>query len=119
VTLREIAEGRGAAGRANEAAAIAAAKPKACALVALDERGTTWASEDLAHRLVHWRDAGTPGVVFAIGGADGLDPALRASAELVLAFGAVTWPHLLVRAMLAEQIYRALTIIGRHPYHRD
>jgi 23S rRNA (pseudouridine1915-N3)-methyltransferase len=66
-----------------------------------------------------WRDGGRQAVGFVIGGADGLGPALRARADLVLAFGSATWPHQLVRIMLMEQIYRAMTILSGHPYHRD
>ncbi len=87
-------------------------------LVVLDERGETLSSSTLSTKLARWRDSGTPGVTFLIGGADGLDPALRAQADLVLGFGAATWPHMLVRVMLLEQLYRAATILAGHPYHR-
>ena len=73
----------------------------------------------LATQLGKWRDAGRPAVVFVIGGDDGLAPALRERATLRLAFGAVTWPHQLVRIMLLEQIYRGVTILAGHPYHRN
>ena len=69
--------------------------------------------------LGRWRDAGAPAAVFIIGGADGLAPSLRDKAELQLAFGAATWPHQLVRIMLLEQLYRAITILSGHPYHRE
>lgn len=87
-------------------------------VITLDERGRTFGSEDFAQRLGHWRDAGTPATTFMIGGADGLDPSLPAMAALNLSFGAMTLPHQLVRVLLAEQIYRAMTILSGHPYHR-
>jgi 23S rRNA (pseudouridine1915-N3)-methyltransferase len=75
-------------------------------------------SPALAERLARWRDAGRAEAVFAIGGADGTDPGLRADADLLLSFGPMVWPHMLVRAMLAEQLYRAATILAGAPYHR-
>jgi 23S rRNA (pseudouridine1915-N3)-methyltransferase len=119
---REIAEGsaRSADGRkTEEATAILAAIPVGAVLVALDERGKPLDSRDFAGRLGAWRDAGTRDVAVAIGGADGLGPAVLDRADLRLAFGAMTWPHQLVRILLAEQLYRAVTILSGHPYHRD
>ena len=75
-------------------------------------------SAAFATRLQDWRAADRPAVVFVVGGADGLAPGLRGKADLALAFGAFTWPHQLVRIMLLEQLYRAVTILGGHPYHR-
>ncbi len=87
-------------------------------VVALDEGGQNLASEALAHKIEQWQvEARTP-IAFAIGGADGLAPGFVTSADLVLSFGRATWPHLLVRAMLVEQIYRAETLLKGHPYHR-
>ncbi|WP_439545426.1 23S rRNA (pseudouridine(1915)-N(3))-methyltransferase RlmH [Sandarakinorhabdus sp.] len=86
--------------------------------VVLDERGQDLGSADLAALLGRWRDDGTRDVRFLIGAADGHDAATRAAADLLLGFGRATWPHMLVRAMLAEQIYRALSILDGHPYHR-
>lgn len=86
-------------------------------VVILDERGESVDSPALAARLTQWRDGGVREAAFVIGGAYGLDPALRARADLKLAFGAATWPHLLVRAMLAEQLYRAQQIAAGAPYH--
>ena len=86
--------------------------------MALDERGEDLASATLAARLSDWRDRGIADLAFVIGGADGLDPTVRAAADLVLAFGRQTWPHMMARAMLIEQIYRAQQIILGHPYHR-
>jgi len=88
-------------------------------LVLLDERGKSIDSRGFAGYISRQRDNGARGVVVAIGGADGHDPALRAKADLVLSFGALTWPHQLVRVLLAEQLYRATTILSNHPYHRD
>jgi 23S rRNA (pseudouridine1915-N3)-methyltransferase len=88
------------------------------ALLLLDERGRNFSSEDLAHRIGGFRDAGRRGLAFALGGPDGHEESLRGEAELTLSFGAQTWPHQLVRIMLAEQLYRAATILSGHPYHR-
>ena len=86
--------------------------------VVLDERGKNLSSEDFAKRLASFRDQGSPAALFIIGGADGLAEDVRKDADLALAFGAATFPHQLVRILLAEQIYRALTILSNHPYHR-
>ncbi|QMW24454.1 23S rRNA (pseudouridine(1915)-N(3))-methyltransferase RlmH [Sandaracinobacteroides saxicola] len=86
--------------------------------VVLDERGRALSSEALAAQLGRWRDEGVREVRFLIGGADGHAAAVREGADLLLSFGPATWPHLLVRAMLAEQLYRAGTILSGHPYHR-
>jgi 23S rRNA (pseudouridine1915-N3)-methyltransferase len=87
--------------------------------VALDERGQALSSVDLAKKLEAWRDGGKREARFVIGGADGHDDALRASADFLLSFGPATWPHLLVRSMLAEQLFRATSILANHPYHRE
>ena len=84
----------------------------------LDERGRTLSSEDFAGKLGAWRDGGASVCALVIGGPDGLDPAFRAAADLTIAFGAMTWPHQIVRALAAEQLFRALTILSGHPYHR-
>lgn len=86
--------------------------------VLLDERGKQLSSEDLAAILARWRDDGVREARFVLGAADGHSDAERAGADLLLAMGAMTWPHLLARAMLAEQLYRATTILAGHPYHR-
>ena len=88
-------------------------------LIALDENGTTIDSREFAGRIGKWRDSGTAHLAFAIGGADGLAASLTGKAALRLAFGRMTWPHQFVRLMLAEQLYRAVTILSGHPYHRD
>jgi 23S rRNA (pseudouridine1915-N3)-methyltransferase len=87
--------------------------------VLLDERGKALASSDLAARLDKWRDSGMRECRFLIGAADGHEEAERAGADLLLSFGAATWPHLLARAMLAEQLYRATSWLAGHPYHRQ
>jgi len=88
-------------------------------LVACDERGKAWRSRDFADWIGALRDQGERRVVFTIGGTDGHDPQVRAAARAILAFGPQTWPHALARAMLAEQLYRAVTILAGSPYHRD
>ncbi|MDZ7587710.1 MAG: 23S rRNA (pseudouridine(1915)-N(3))-methyltransferase RlmH [Parasphingorhabdus sp.] len=90
-----------------------------CRIVALDEKGENMPSLELAETLSAWRDNGVREARFLIGAADGLDPATRASADLLLSFGRATWPHLMVRAMLAEQLWRATAIVAGHPYHRE
>jgi 23S rRNA (pseudouridine1915-N3)-methyltransferase len=118
---RELPESRAdaAAARKNqEAASLIASVAPGAVLVALDEGGTSLDSAGLSARLASWRDGGKPGVVFAVGGADGHGAALLARADMRLAVGAMTWPHRLARAMLAEQLYRAVTILSGHPYHR-
>jgi 23S rRNA (pseudouridine1915-N3)-methyltransferase len=92
--------------------------PDKAITIILDERGDSLDSATLANRLDRWRDDGKPAAVFIIGGDDGLAPALRDKASLKLAFGSATWPHQLVRVMLLEQIYRAMSILAGHPYHR-
>ncbi|MBC7520599.1 MAG: 23S rRNA (pseudouridine(1915)-N(3))-methyltransferase RlmH [Sandarakinorhabdus sp.] len=87
--------------------------------VVLDETGKDLSSEALAELIGKWRDAGAREVRFLIGAADGHDAATRAGADLLLGFGRATWPHMLVRAMVAEQLYRVSTILSGHPYHRS
>ncbi len=87
--------------------------------VLLDERGRQLSSRQFAAVLSDWRDGGIQETRFVIGAADGFAPGKRDEADLLLAFGKATWPHLLVRALLVEQIYRATTIIAGHPYHRE
>ena len=97
---------------------LRAAVPAGWLVVALDRRGTAPTGPGLADRLRGWRESGRPGVAFLIGGADGLDDATRAAADGLLSFGPMTWPHLLARVMLAEQLWRADSILAGHPYHR-
>ena len=101
-----------------ESIALTSIIPDRAITIILDERGESLDSATLASRLGRWRDDGRPATIFIIGGDDGLAPALRDKASLKLAFGAATWPHQLVRVMLLEQIYRAISILSGHPYHR-
>jgi 23S rRNA (pseudouridine1915-N3)-methyltransferase len=101
-----------------ESIALANVIPEKAAIIVLDGRGENLDSGTFAARLRRWRDDGRPDAVFIIGGDDGLMPALREKATMTLALGAATWPHQLVRIMLLEQIYRALSILSGHPYHR-
>ncbi len=102
-----------------EAALILDALPKNAAIIALDERGKNHDSVTFAEKLGGFFAAGSNAIAFVIGGADGLDDTVRARADMVVSFGALTWPHMLVRVMLAEQLYRAMTILSGHPYHRQ
>ncbi|MFB3149791.1 MAG: 23S rRNA (pseudouridine(1915)-N(3))-methyltransferase RlmH [Alphaproteobacteria bacterium] len=102
-----------------EAELLLRAVPAGARLIALDEGGKTLPSAEFAAMIAEARDSGVDDLVFAIGGADGHAGALLKKADLVLALGPMTWPHLLVRGMLAEQLYRAQQILAGHPYHRD
>ena len=119
---REIAESRAGDAdtrKAQEAAALVAGLPKSASVVLLDEGGQSSTSRAFSARIVGWRDQGCQDLVFVIGGPDGLDlPAFGKSSER-LALGAMTWPHQIVRILLAEQLYRAVMILSGHPYHRD
>ena len=106
------------AGMGAEADLLTRAMPAGAVLVALDERGKLLTSPDFAAQLARWRDAGRQDVAFVIGGADGIDPSLRARADFSISFGQMVWPHMLVRVMLAEQLYRAANILSGGPYHR-
>lgn len=121
LTLREVEEKRPLPvpeRKAREAELLLAAIPPAALVVALDERGKSPGSEDFARQMGRWRDDGVADVAFLIGGADGHGDAVRSRASLLLSFGAMTWPHMLVRAMVAEQLWRAQAILSGHPYHR-
>ena len=121
LTIREVEERRKlslAELKAREAELILDVLPKDAVLIALDARGKNLSSVDLAERFARWRDADAS-VAFVIGGADGLGDRMIDKAKLVLSLGAMTWPHLLVRGMLLEQIYRAQQILAGHPYHRE
>lgn len=106
------------AGMGAEAELLARAIPSGAVLVTLDERGKLISSPEFAAQLARWRDAGRQDVAFVIGGADGIDPTLRAKADFSISFGQMVWPHMLVRVMLAEQLYRAANILSGGPYHR-
>jgi 23S rRNA (pseudouridine1915-N3)-methyltransferase len=121
IAMREAPESR--APRASdrcvaEGASIRSWLSPGVRLVVLDERGRNLSSVGFADDIRQARDRGTTAYALAVGGPDGLDPSLRDEADLTLAFGAMTWPHQLVRVMIAEQIYRATTILAGHPYHR-
>jgi 23S rRNA (pseudouridine1915-N3)-methyltransferase len=122
LTVREVEARRvpaAGAARAAEGALLLGALPERATVVALDGRGQAWDSARLAARIGAWRDAGVRDLAFVIGGADGLDAAVIDRADAVLSLGPMTWPHLLVRVMLAEQLWRAASILDGHPYHRS
>jgi len=121
VTVHEIAPAKGptaAKRREMEAAKLSQHITNASVIVALDKDGRDLTSEALAAKIGDWQLSGRADVAFVIGGPDGLEDGVRRRADLVLSFGQATWPHLLVRVMLAEQLYRAASILAGHPYHR-
>lgn len=101
-----------------ETEGLHAAIPSGAKVVCLDSRGKSLDSEAFANRLGQWRDDGEQNIALVVGGADGLDASVIDRADLVVAFGAVTWPHMLTRVLVAEQLYRAHCILTGHPYHR-
>lgn len=113
----EVEDRRGG-GMAAEADLLARAVPAGAVLAVLDERGRVLSSPEFADQLAKWRDGGRQDVAFVIGGADGIAPVLRDRADFALSFGRMVWPHMLVRVMLAEQLYRAASILSGAPYHR-
>jgi 23S rRNA (pseudouridine1915-N3)-methyltransferase len=119
LVVREIPEARGSAAeiRRREGAALLAALPEGSLAVALDLGGSAPDSEGFAALLTRWEESGR-GLAFVIGGAEGLDPIVLARSEQRISLGAMTWPHFLVRGLLAEQLYRAQAIRAGHPYHR-
>ncbi|MCF1707689.1 23S rRNA (pseudouridine(1915)-N(3))-methyltransferase RlmH [Tabrizicola sp. J26] len=117
LTEHEVEDRKGG-GMAAEAELLSRALPANAVIVALDERGQTLTSPEFAQRLTAFRDEGRQDLAFLIGGADGIAPALRDRADLMISFGRMVWPHMLVRVMLSEQIYRAATILSGSPYHR-
>ncbi|WP_295071282.1 23S rRNA (pseudouridine(1915)-N(3))-methyltransferase RlmH [Tabrizicola sp.] len=116
-TEHEVEDRKGG-GMAAEGALLSRVIPDGAALVVLDERGKTLSSPEFAQALAGWRDGGRQDAAFVIGGADGVDPTLRGRADLAISLGRMVWPHMLVRVMLAEQLYRAATILAGSPYHR-
>ncbi len=121
LVLKEVEEKRPLAvtdRQAREAEKLLAAVPRGARIVALDERGKALDSVAFARTLGKWQDQGVQDVAFLIGGADGHDGSVRQKADLILGLGAMTWPHMLVRGLIAEQIYRAQCILSGHPYHR-
>jgi 23S rRNA (pseudouridine1915-N3)-methyltransferase len=122
VELRELEESRARRGedrKAEEAKAILAALTPTAEIIALDEGGKLLSSRDFSRNLGQRRDQGVGVTALVIGGPDGLAPSFCACASLVLSFGQMTFPHNLVKIMAAEQVYRAVTILSGHPYHRD
>jgi 23S rRNA (pseudouridine1915-N3)-methyltransferase len=111
-------EDRKGGGMAAEAALLERAVPKGAVMCVLDERGKVESSPAFAARLGGWRDTGRSDLALVIGGADGIDPGFRAKADHALSFGKMVWPHMLVRVMVAEQVYRAASILSGGPYHR-
>ena len=118
--ITEVPESRGRREdeRRSEEGATILAKAASSVVIAFDERGRSLNSEAFAQRIAAWRDAGRDRLAFVIGGPDGLDPRVREAADLVVALGTLTLPHQLVRVLAVEQLYRALTILAGHPYHR-
>ncbi|MFC7702774.1 23S rRNA (pseudouridine(1915)-N(3))-methyltransferase RlmH [Plastorhodobacter daqingensis] len=117
VQMHEVEDRKGG-GMAAEAALLARALPEGALVCTLDERGRNLTSPEFAQMLADWRDQGRMDAAFVIGGADGIAPALRAQADASLSLGRMVWPHMLVRVMLAEQLYRAASILAGAPYHR-
>jgi 23S rRNA (pseudouridine1915-N3)-methyltransferase len=121
IEIVEVRESRAQdAGRRmlEESIALANLVPDGAVTIVLDERGANLGSNSISNDLRSWRDAGRSAAVFVIGGPDGLAPEFKERADLTLAFGTATWPHQLVRIMLLEQLYRTVTILSGHPYHR-
>ncbi|WP_243613684.1 23S rRNA (pseudouridine(1915)-N(3))-methyltransferase RlmH [Shimia aestuarii] len=116
-TVHEVEDKKGG-GMSAEAPLLEGVIPKGAVICALDERGKLMSSPEFADMLAGWRDMGRGDVAFVIGGADGIDPGLRAQADAKLSFGKMVWPHMLVRVMLGEQLYRAASILAGAPYHR-
>ena len=117
VSVLEVDDRKGG-GMAAEAFLLRRALPQGAVICALDERGIVETSPKFARRIEGWRDAGRSDLAFIIGGADGIDTNLRDEADHLLSFGAMVWPHMMVRAMLTEQLYRAVSILSGGPYHR-
>ncbi|MCK8464684.1 23S rRNA (pseudouridine(1915)-N(3))-methyltransferase RlmH [Aliiroseovarius sp. S1339] len=117
VEIHEVEDKKGG-GMGAEAALLERSLPKGALICTLDERGKVMTSPDFANLIGRWRDDGRGDVAFVIGGADGIDPGLRAKADASLSFGKMVWPHMLVRVMLTEQLYRAASILAGSPYHR-
>ncbi|MDB9808615.1 MAG: 23S rRNA (pseudouridine(1915)-N(3))-methyltransferase RlmH [Loktanella sp.] len=115
--LIEVEDKKGG-GMPAEAALLERAIPTGSLICVMDERGKVQSSPEFADMLGQWRDQGRQDVAFVIGGADGIDPNLRDRADAALSFGKMVWPHMLVRVMLAEQLYRAASILSNGPYHR-
>ncbi len=116
-SVTEVEDKKGG-GKKSEPTLLEKSIPKNALICVLDERGEVISSTDFARQLARWRDDGQQDVAFVFGGADGIDPGMRARANASLSFGKMVWPHMLARVMLAEQLYRAATILAGGPYHR-
>ncbi|MEQ8355311.1 MAG: 23S rRNA (pseudouridine(1915)-N(3))-methyltransferase RlmH [Kiloniellaceae bacterium] len=122
ITLKEVEERRPLPPEAlkeQEGELLLATVPRGARVIALDEGGKLLTSRDFAALLGRWQDGGTQDLAFLIGGAGGLTQAARKAADVILSLGRLTWPHMLVRGLLAEQLFRAESILAGHPYHRD
>ena len=119
VSILEIDAGRKATALQQENLLLSKLNSKSNIIVVLDEIGTSISSEDFAIKFRNWQNTGSDNISFLIGGADGLSDNIRKKANFLLSFGKQTWPHMLVRVMLLEQIYRAQQILAGHPYHRS
>ena len=117
LTISEVEDKKGGGMKA-EADLLQRALPKGAVIVTMDERGKIVSSPEFSNKLAEWRDAGRSDVAFVVGGADGIDPSLRAQADFSISLGKMVWPHMLARAMLTEQLYRAASILAGSPYHR-
>lgn len=117
LTEHEVEDRKGG-GMEAEAELLSRAIPGGAFVVTMDERGKSLSSPEFSAELARWRDAGRQDLAFVIGGADGIAPSLRSRADFSISFGRMVWPHMLVRVMLAEQLYRAATILAGGPYHR-
>ena len=117
LSIHEVEDKKGGGMKA-EATLLERALPRGAVLCILDERGKLISSPDFAQRIGDWRDAGRADLAFVIGGADGIDPSLRAKADFAISLGKMVWPHMLARTMLSEQLYRAASILAGSPYHR-
>ena len=117
LTVSEAEDKKGG-GMGAEAVLLERAIPKGAVICTMDERGKLLSSPDFANKLASWRDQGAQDLSFVIGGADGIDPALRAKADFSISLGKMVWPHMLARVMLSEQLYRAASILAGSPYHR-
>lgn len=117
LTIHQLEDKKGG-GMKTEADILSKAIPNGALICTMDERGKILSSPDFAKKLGDWRDNGRQDVAFVIGGADGIDPSLRARADFSISLGKMVWPHMLARVMLTEQLYRAASILGGSPYHR-
>ena len=117
VKVHEVEDRKGG-GMAAEAKLLEGVLPKGAVICTMDERGKVMSSPEFSQNLARRRDSGVADLAFIIGGADGIDPNLRSKADFSISFGQMVWPHMLVRVMLSEQLYRAASILSGSPYHR-